>query len=577
MESSPDSSLYILKQLDQKSLGSKEEKAKFALLLSQALDKNYIDVTKFDIIQPALDYYLEKGKPDEKIKTFYYQGRIFQNKGDLDNAMSSFVKAYVIAEKKSDSLMMVRVLAAQADLFFKFHDFQNYTNCHLKAADISKHLSRKDYEFECLLNALNGSLLTNDKYKADSILHICTDYESLNNEQNQSLLRYRIIYGIQYGSESELINLIDRKSQLIESDISTSLNLAYAYHKLGNNSKAKQILEYIDQSGIEYDTLKYLSISVSVLKKLGLYKEALTNYESFCFIVDSIDNLKLNHKIQLIQDKHKIELKAQKDAKEKSQIIWGFISGIIILSLVIIVLLMIIRSNRNKKYIAIHKAKTTELENKQLMSEKDLAIKKAKITELENEKLKTESDKLTLEKSQLSLEFRNLQLENDKKSLETENLLHRIETLENEKDSLKNLIETKEELPEEIRKTIKVRIEMLNSLLASYITSNDKYEKPYDTWVKELTQNTEEFMNSNRLAFQASHPLFIQYFEEHGLTPDEINYVCLYAIGLKGKEVGKYMKKCSHVNISSTIRKKLGIDKYETNIGIYVRKLLKNL
>ena len=37
------------------------------------------------------------------------------------------------------------------------------------------------------------------------------------------------------------------------------------------------------------------------------------------------------------------------------------------------------------------------------------------------------------------------------------------------------------------------------------------------------------------------------------------------------------MKMRSHVNISSTIRKKLGIDKHETNIGIYVRRLLSNL
>lgn len=96
-------------------------------------------------------------------------------------------------------------------------------------------------------------------------------------------------------------------------------------------------------------------------------------------------------------------------------------------------------------------------------------------------------------------------------------------------------------------------------------------------WVKDLTDNTEEFMNSNRLAFRASHPSFIKYFEEHGLTIPEINYVCLYAIGLIGKEVGNYMKKRSHVNISSTIRKKLGIDKHETNIGNYVRNLLKKL
>ena len=128
-----------------------------------------------------------------------------------------------------------------------------------------------------------------------------------------------------------------------------------------------------------------------------------------------------------------------------------------------------------------------------------------------------------------------------------------------------------------MRKAIQTRIEMLNTYLASQISDHREFEKAYDEWVSELTADTEEFMNSNRLAFQASHPAFIEYFEDHGLTTAEINYVCLYAIGLRGKDVGSYMKKRSHVNISSAIRSKLGIDRHETNIGIYVRKLLRDL
>lgn len=236
----------------------------------------------------------------------------------------------------------------------------------------------------------------------------------------------------------------------------------------------------------------------------------------------------------------------------------------------IIILYLLFYSNKAQKKLALERAKTTELENESLKAEKDKAIQQSKITELENERLKSEREKL-------SLENKNLQLERDKKALEAENLAHRVETLENESASLKELIDSQEELPSEVQQAIKVRIEMLNALMAGYITDNDQYEKPYESWIKELTDNTEEFMNSNRLAFQASHPRFIQYFEEHDLTVSEINYVCLYAIGLRGKEVGNYMKKRSHVNISSGIRKKLGIDKHETNIGIYVRKLLKKL
>lgn len=149
--------------------------------------------------------------------------------------------------------------------------------------------------------------------------------------------------------------------------------------------------------------------------------------------------------------------------------------------------------------------------------------------------------------------------------------------LENEGARLKNLIGSHNELTPEVQQAIKVRIDMLNTVIARYITDNNQYQLSYEAWINELIENTEDFMNNNRQAFQASHPRFIQYFEEHGLTEAEINYVCLYAIGLKGKEVGEYIKKRSHVNISSAIRKKLGIDKHETNLGIYVRRLRKEL
>ena len=106
------------------------------------------------------------------------------------------------------------------------------------------------------------------------------------------------------------------------------------------------------------------------------------------------------------------------------------------------------------------------------------------------------------------------------------------------------------------------------------ISENRQYGKPYENWINSVFEDKQRVMNNNRLSFKASHPQFIQYFEDLNLTEKEINYVCLYAIGLKGKEVGAYMQLKSHVNMSSAIRKKLGIDKYETNIGIYVRNLL---
>ena len=82
------------------------------------------------------------------------------------------------------------------------------------------------------------------------------------------------------------------------------------------------------------------------------------------------------------------------------------------------------------------------------------------------------------------------------------------------------------------------------------------------------------FLYTTRMTFAAAHPDFISYLELKGLTEHEIEYCCLYAIGLKGKEIGQYIKRACHYNESSDIRAKLGLGKHDTNLSNYLRDLL---
>lgn len=546
MESHPDSALIILSTIDKGLLSDKSQKAKYALLMSMALDKNYIDTTSFDVLQPAIDYYLKKGTSDDMLRTYYYQGRIFQNQGDRDNALNSFAKG-LDTPHLTDSLIIARTLVAIGYIYNELFDIDSYVSYSLKAADTYNGLSQ-DLELDCLFKALDGAIILGNQSVGDSIINYIEQFSSLDSISKKSFTRLQLSYALKFGAIDDIKGLIHDQEENLSSP-NDALSLALAYNKVGNDNKAFQLLDIVKNSGLPYDTLRHLSISVPTFEGLGNYKDALSLYKQYSHKQDSIDFLKFEQASRSIVEKHRIELQAQKDARHKSRIIWGCFGGIAVLSMGILILCLLVRSNQAKKELALEKVRTKDAENAKLKSEKD----------------------------NLALENKNLQLERDKKALEAENLAHRVEALENESDSLKSLINNKEELPMEVQREIKVRIEMLNSLLASYITNNEQYEKPYDVWIKELTDNKDEFMNSNRLAFQVSHPRFIQYFEDHNLTTDEINYVCLYAIGLRGKEVGNYMNKRSHVNTSSAIRKKLGIDKHETNIGIYVRKLLKNL
>ena len=83
MLSAPDSSLRIIDSISVADISDAKQTARYALLKSMALDKNYIDTTTFDVLQPAIDYYLDHGTPDEKLRTYFYQGRILQNREDL--------------------------------------------------------------------------------------------------------------------------------------------------------------------------------------------------------------------------------------------------------------------------------------------------------------------------------------------------------------------------------------------------------------------------------------------------------------------------------------------------------------
>ena len=76
MESRPDSALSLLRAIPSGRITDRATRARHAMLHAMARDKNYIDDTTFTILQPAIDYYENHGTPTEKLRTFYYQGRI---------------------------------------------------------------------------------------------------------------------------------------------------------------------------------------------------------------------------------------------------------------------------------------------------------------------------------------------------------------------------------------------------------------------------------------------------------------------------------------------------------------------
>ncbi len=551
MDASPDSALSILDSIDANELSGSKIRARYALLRSMALDRNNIDITTFEVLQPAIDYYLENGTPDEKLRTLYCQGRIYKAVQDYDKAMQAFLKAKELKGTCTDTLTFAYMLVAKGALNYRSYQMEDYVENNQCAAELFEAINKVGYSQLCMMKVLDGSIALGNRALSDSLWNVVRSFDPICQNAKDGRLLVELNYAINFNTEAEIKELLDSVSISAEMPEEGKLIISLGYLSIDNGDRAQQVLEMIDTCSSVGKSFRYKLIKSEVLEANGRYKEALDAYKVF-FSSNELENSKIySQKTTVAQERHDLELKELQKIRYKDRLIAGGLCILLVMVIVVGVIAYYLHLVRTKRIIA----------------------------EKEKVRLQLENDNLQKQNAVLELGKQNAELELTKHRLETENMRMRVAQLETESEHLKELARNAEqsELPLPVVNAMQERIRMVNSLLASRIADNGAYSKPYEEWIDRVTQDRKHFMDSTRLAFTGSHPKFIKYLEEHGLTESEINYLCLYAIGLKGKEVGEYIQLRRHYNISSEIRRKLGIDEHETNIGIYVRKLMNSL
>lgn len=124
----------MLEIVNNDDLTTRKVQAKYALLYSMALDKNYIDVTNDSIIAPAASYYTNHGAADDRLKTYYYLGRIAMNGGEYETAMTHFVKAEQYADKCKDNVAVGLLHNAKMYLYQNLYDTERMISAAKKSA-----------------------------------------------------------------------------------------------------------------------------------------------------------------------------------------------------------------------------------------------------------------------------------------------------------------------------------------------------------------------------------------------------------------------------------------------------------
>ena len=170
MNEHPDSALNILKDISGSDLRTKEHRARHALLYSQALDKNYIDLTNDSLINIAVDYYKDKDDVKSKFHAYYYLGRIYTNANKLTQATLAYMEAEQLVDELGDDYLAGLLYKQLGYIYCSYYDFPKSMQAYQKA-------------IEKFANA------NKPVHKVQTMIRLCGIYRNLNEEETG----YRIL------------------------------------------------------------------------------------------------------------------------------------------------------------------------------------------------------------------------------------------------------------------------------------------------------------------------------------------------------------------------------------------------
>jgi tetratricopeptide (TPR) repeat protein len=155
-------------------LKTKEERARYALLMSAALDKNYIDVASDSLIKVAVDYYSVRNDQQRRMMAHYYQGLFLFNAQNYTAAMVALEKAEKDAIELDNNLYAGLILRTKAEIYNKTMNEPESVTSLIDAISHFKLLENPNYaayaELGLAILYINNDDFTKAKQQLESVL-----------------------------------------------------------------------------------------------------------------------------------------------------------------------------------------------------------------------------------------------------------------------------------------------------------------------------------------------------------------------------------------------------------------------
>lgn len=373
MDSMPDSALTILQSVDTSTLSSPSDRAAYSLLLSRALDKNYMDLTSDSIARIAYNFYCIEGHgtDDERMEAAFSMAIICSNGGNDLEGLRYAKEAELYGENSKDFLTRGLIYRLQSDMAsaLKMHSLALY--CSDKAIDFFKkggYQQYVDYE-QCA-----RGLIYHNLGRYSTAIHILDSLQTVVKDTTLAFYAQKTIsaslFALKAYPEAKTMLLhLNNNSDLRDFETNALLSRIYFNE---NNAKCGQI--YLDSAMLFYEEnpderIALSNILESKYKIEGKTDSLINILNEMCLLKDSIYShfFDREHELMswyLLNQSEKSFIKKIRDSHRSVFVI------VIIAILIISCGLYVIYKYRLK--ISLMKARCEDLDEKVAKSENEI-------------------------------------------------------------------------------------------------------------------------------------------------------------------------------------------------------------
>lgn len=402
MSSRPDSALHILQDITLQQFTSQADKAYYALLLTQARDKNYIPQTDDSLIQRAVQYYDSTKHRKMQAQAYYYWGSVYRDQNEQAIATEKYLMAVPFAQEINDKALQGRIYSNVGFLYYLQELYDKADSAYQQVEKIGIQLNDTSLYAEALTMQGRIKLYQNDYSHAEKKL--LQAQAVLSNSKSRTQANIARTLSLLYSRSKDKIKALKYAKQNIRLQKDT-IHCYYAYLVLGEayyqaehyDSATYYINKSLASSDFGIKTDAYMRLA-DITKMQGKTSASLEIERLYSAYKDSLEQSSQRTKILEVEQR----INAQLQHAQYENTLDKYTVGIIVSAIIcaIIMVLLIYRHFKHRKQEYEQLIRENELRKKYIQQKEQLEQKEKAITALQDKIIRqhiSEEQKQTLE------------------------------------------------------------------------------------------------------------------------------------------------------------------------------------